>query len=157
MLLLPTPLELGREMKTISTKKKDALTKRRWLVVDAEGKVLGRIASEIASVLRGKHQVTYTPHVDTGDFVIVLNAEKVRLTGRKESDKIYHHHTSWVGGVVSKTAATLREENAPELIKNAVWGMMPKGPLGRAMFKKLKVYTGSEHPHTAQQPEPLTV
>ncbi|HET6344405.1 MAG TPA: 50S ribosomal protein L13 [Myxococcota bacterium] len=144
-------------MKTISTTKKDALKQRRWLVVDAEGKVLGRIASEIASVLRGKHQVTYTPHVDTGDFVIVLNAEKVRLTGRKESDKIYHHHTNWAGGVVSKTAATLREENASELIKNAVWGMMPKGPLGRAMFKKLKVYTGSEHPHTAQKPEPLTV
>lgn len=142
-------------MKTFSRKKKDAQANRRWHLVDAKGKVLGRLASEIANVLRGKHTVDYTPHTDTGDFVIVINADKVVLTGRKEEKKVYHHHTLWAGGVVSKTAATVRAEKPEELIKEAVWGMMPKGPLGRAMYRKLKVYAGNEHPHTAQKPEPF--
>jgi large subunit ribosomal protein L13 len=144
-------------METISTSKENARSMRRWFVVDAEGKVLGRLASQIASVLRGKHQVHYTPHVDTGDFVIVLNAAKVKLTGRKETNKIYHHHTTWAGGVVSRTAATVRQDSPEELIEKAVWGMLPKGPLGRDMARKLKVYAGGEHPHVAQKPEPLAL
>jgi large subunit ribosomal protein L13 len=142
-------------MKTLSRTKKDAQKSRRWHLVDAKGKVLGRLASEIANILRGKHTVDYTPHTDTGDFVIVINAEKVVLTGRKEERKIYHHHTLWVGGVVSRTAATVRAEKPEELVKEAVWGMMPKGPLGRAMYRKLNVYAGGEHPHAAQKPEPF--
>jgi large subunit ribosomal protein L13 len=142
---------------TKSTSKAAALSARRWFVVDAENMVLGRLASQIAHVLRGKHQVTYTPHVDTGDFVIVLNAEKVRLTGNKETTKLYHRHTGWVGGVVSVTPAQLREKDARQLIEKAVWGMMPKGPLGRAMYSKLKVFIGPEHTHSAQQPQALKV
>lgn len=143
-------------MKTESTKKEEALLARRWFVVDAENKVLGRVASEIAKVLRGKHKVTYTPHTDTGDFVIVVNAEKVCLTGKKNENKEYHHHTSWVGGIVTRTAEEVRAQKPTELIENAVWGMMPKGPLGRAMYRKLKVYAGANHPHTAQQPQALS-
>jgi len=142
---------------TKSTSKAAALSARRWFVVDAEGMVLGRLASQIAHVLRGKHQVTYTPHVDTGDFVIVVNAEKVRLTGKKETDKVYHRHTGWVGGVVTTNVAKLREKDARQLIEKAVWGMIPKGPLGRAMYSKLKVFNGPEHTHSAQQPQELKV
>src|SRR5689334_11537905 len=112
-------------METKSKKKKDAEQTRRWFIVDAQQQVLGRIASQIASVLRGKHRVDYTPHVDTGDFVIVLNAAKVKLTGRKESNKIYHHHTTWAGGVVSRAASELRATEPEELIKKAVKGMLP--------------------------------
>ena len=142
---------------TKSTSKAEALAARRWFVVDAKDMVLGRLASQIAHVLRGKHQVTYTPHVDTGDFVIVVNADKIRLTGKKETDKVYHRHTGWVGGVVSATPAQLREKDARLLIEKAVWGMMPKGPLGRAMYSKLKVFIGPEHTHSAQQPKELKV
>ena len=144
-------------MKTKSTSKEEALKRRRWFIVDAEGKVLGRLVSEIASVLRGKRSVYFTPHVDTGHYVIVLNAAKVKLTGRKETSKIYHHHTSWVGGVVSRTAQQVRQKNPEDLIKHAVRGMLPKGTLGRDMARKVKVYANSEHPHGAQQAEPLAI
>lgn len=151
---IKTPL---MKPETKSTPKAEALAARRWFVVDVADMVLGRVASQIAHVLRGKHQVSYTPHVDTGDFVIVVNAEKVRLTGKKETDKVYHRHTGWVGGVVSTTPEKLREKDARQLIEKAVWGMMPKGPLGRAMYSKLKVFKGAEHTHSAQQPKPLKV
>lgn len=142
---------------TTSTSKAAALAARRWFIVDADGRVLGRLASQIAHVLRGKHNVAYTPHTDTGDFVVVVNAEKIRLTGKKETTKLYHRHTGWVGGVVSITPAQLREKDARQLIEKAVWGMMPKGPLGRAMYSKLKVFIGPTHNHTAQQPQALNV
>jgi large subunit ribosomal protein L13 len=142
-------------MKTKSAKAADV--KRRWYVVDVENQVLGRAATKIANVLRGKHKPEYTTHVDTGDFVVVVNASKVKLTGKKESDKLYQHHTMWVGagGVVTFTAAEMREKHPERLVERAVGGMLPKGILGRQMLKKLKVYAGSEHPHAAQQPEPL--
>jgi large subunit ribosomal protein L13 len=142
-------------MKTDSAKAPEIV--RKWFLVDAEGVVLGRAATAIARVLRGKHQTFYTPHLDTGDFVIVVNAGKVRLTGRKESDKMYHHHTGWVGSVVSQNAQKVRERAPERLIEAAVGGMLPRGPLGRRMYKKLKVYAGAEHPHSAQQPKPLAV
>ncbi|MBT6176651.1 MAG: 50S ribosomal protein L13 [Deltaproteobacteria bacterium] len=129
---------------------------RSWFVVDADDQVLGRMASEIAKILRGKHKPTFTAHADTGDFVVVLNAEKVKLTGKKETDKRYRHHTGWVGGLRSVSAAELRAKHPEDLVKKAVWGMLPKGPLGREMFSKLKVYVGSEHPHTAQNPQELS-
>jgi large subunit ribosomal protein L13 len=136
---------------------KQSEIKRNWYVVDLEDKILGRAATEIARVLRGKHKAIFTPSVDTGDFVIVLNAEKVRLTGNKMADKLYHRHTGYPGGLRSITAAKLLEKNPEDLIKKAVKGMLPKNKLGRQMFKKLKVYAGSEHPHTAQQPRELTL
>ncbi len=129
--------------------------KRQWWVVDAADKVLGRTATEIARILRGKHKPIYTPHVDTGDFVIVINCEKVRVTGKKETDKIYHHHTGWVGSVVSETLEKRRARRPELIIKDAVSGMLPKNTLGRNMFKKLKVYAGSAHPHASQKPETL--
>ena len=129
---------------------------RSWFVVDADDQVLGRMASEIAKILRGKHKPTFTAHADTGDFVVVLNAEKVKLTGKKETDKRYRHHTGWVGGLRRVSAAELRAKHPEDLVKKAVWGMLPKGPLGREMFSKLKVYVGSEHPHTAQNPQELS-
>jgi len=130
---------------------------RDWWVIDLgeQNVALGRAASRIASVLRGKHKPTYTPHNDNGDFVIVLNAEKVKLTGNKENDKVYHHHTGYFGGIKSITAGDLREKNPADLVLKAVKGMLPKTPLGRKMFGKLKVYAGGEHPHTAQQPQVL--
>lgn len=140
-------------MKTKSAKKEEVA--RRWYVVDAEGKVLGRLATRIATILRGKHKPEYTPHVDTGDFVIVVNADKVRLTGKKEESKMYHHHTGWAGGIVSRTAAKVRERNPEQIVDLAVKGMLPRGALGRAMYGKLKVYAGPEHPHAAQKPEPM--
>lgn len=142
-------------METPSIKATDI--ERRWFLVDIEGKVLGRTATEIARILRGKHKVEYTPHVDTGDFVVVINAEKVKLTGKKETDKIYHRHTGWVGSLVSKSVAEVRERHPERLIKDAVWGMLPRGPLGRKMFNKLKVYAGAKHPHAGQKPEPLAL
>jgi large subunit ribosomal protein L13 len=134
-----------------------AQVQRKWWIVDAKDVVLGRAASRIASVLRGKHTPQYTPHDDTGDFVIVINADKVRLTGNKEQNKLYQHHTGWIGHIKVRNAAEMRERNPTVLIKDAVQGMLPKGALAKQMFTKLKVYAGAEHPHAAQKPEPLAV
>lgn len=142
-------------MKTFSAKAADV--KRDWYIVDAEGKTLGRLASEIARRLRGKHKPEYTPHVDTGDYIVVINAEKVAVTGRKQTDKVYHHHTGWIGGLKSITFEKLIDKAPERVIEIAVKGMLPKNPLGRAMFKKLKVYAGTEHRHAAQQPKPLEI
>jgi large subunit ribosomal protein L13 len=128
-----------------------------WFVVDLEDQVLGRAAAKIAHVLRGKHKAIYTPHVDTGDFVIVLNADKVRLTGNKLADKKYYRHTGYPGGIREITAGKLLEKRPEDVIKKAVKGMLPKNKLGRQMFKKLKVYAGGNHPHAAQQPKSLVV
>lgn len=130
-------------------------TRREWLVIDATDKVLGRIASEAARRLRGKHKAEFTPHVDTGDYIVIVNAEKVVLTGRKEQDKLYHHHTGYPGGIKQISAAKLREKNACAMVEKAVKGMMPRNSLGRAMLRKLKVYAGAEHRHTAQQPREI--
>lgn len=149
-------LRLGKyNMKTISAKPESV--QHDWFVVDADGKTLGRMAAEIAMRLRGKHKPEYTPHVDTGDYIVVINAEKVRVTGKKETDKMYYHHTGYIGGIKSISFDKLIEKAPERTIESAVKGMMPKGPLGRAMFKKLKVYAGSEHPHTAQQPQELNI
>ncbi len=129
----------------------------RWYVVDADGQVLGRMASEIASVLRGKHKPTFTPHVDDGDFVVVVNAAKVTLTGRKLEQKVYYRHSGYPGGIKSITAGKLLERYPERVIESAVRGMLPKGPLGRRMARKLKVYGGPEHPHAAQRPESMEI
>lgn len=142
-------------MKTYSAKAEDV--SRDWFVVDAADKTLGRLASEIAHRLRGKHKAEYTPHVDTGDYIVVVNAEKVRVTGTKSRDKIYHHHTGYPGGLKSISFEKLIDKAPERVIQGAVKGMLPRNPLGRAMFRKLKVYAGSEHPHTAQQPQVLNV
>jgi len=142
-------------MKTISAKPESV--KRDWYVIDADGKTLGRMASEIAIRLRGKHKPEYTPHVDTGDYIVVINAEKVRVTGNKAKKKIYHSHTGFPGGLKSMSFEKLIEKAPERTIQSAVKGMLPKGPLGRAMFKKLKVYAGQEHPHVSQQPQELTL
>jgi len=130
---------------------------KKWYVVDAEGKTLGRLASRIASILRGKHRADYTPSLDTGEFVVVVNAEKVGFTGKKAEDKVYYHHTGYMGGIKGVTLGRLLQEKPEEVLKKAVWGMLPTGRLGRDMFKKLKVYSGATHPHEAQKPEPLKV
>ena len=140
---------------TYSAKRSD--NKGRWFVVDAEGAVLGRLASGIASRIRGKHNPLYTPHVDTGDWIIVINADKVTLSGRKWEQKNYYRHSGYIGGLKAITARKLLEKRPEELIRSAVKGMLPKNRLGRKRFKKLKVYAGNTHPHEAQQPEPLTV
>ncbi len=140
-------------MRTFSAK--PAEVKRDWYVIDAEGQTLGRLATEIARRLRGKHKPEYTPHVDTGDYIIVINAEKIGVTGNKEADKMYHHHTGYVGNLKSVSLGKLRSTFPDRIIRNAVEGMLPKNPLGRAMFKKLKVYSGSTHDHQAQQPKVL--
>jgi large subunit ribosomal protein L13 len=132
-----------------------ALKDRRWFVLDANGVVLGRLATRTANLLRGKGKPSFTPHVDCGDFVIVINAAKVKLTGKKESDKIYHHHTGFPGGVRSIRAEELRARHPERLIELAVGGMLPKNRLSRALATKLKVYAGAEHPHHAQRPEPV--
>jgi len=142
-------------MTTISAK--PATVKRDWYEVDATDKVLGRLATEIASRLRGKHKPVYTPHVDTGDYIDVVNAEKIHVTGNKASDKMYHHHTGYPGGLKSINFEKLREQAPERILMTAVKGMLPKGPLGRAMLRKLKVYTGPEHRHTAQQPQKLDI
>ncbi len=142
-------------MKTFSAKASEV--NRDWFVVDAADKTLGRLASEIAHRLRGKHKPEYTPHVDTGDYIVVINAEKVRVTGKKASDKVYHHHTGYPGGLKSITFEKLIDKAPERVIQGAVKGMLPRNPLGRAMFKKLKVYAGSEHPHAAQQPQALNI
>jgi large subunit ribosomal protein L13 len=140
-------------MKTISAKAETV--NRGWYTVDADGQVLGRLAAELARRLRGKHKPEFTPHVDTGDHLVVLNAEKVRVTGRKRKQKTYYRHTGYVGHMKSITFERQIEKDARQVIEHAVRGMLPKGPLGRAMLKKLRVYNGAEHPHTAQQPEEL--
>jgi large subunit ribosomal protein L13 len=127
--------------------------KRDWLVIDADGLTLGRLASEIALRLRGKHKPEYTPFLDTGDYVIVINASKVKVTGKKAQDKMYYHHTGYVGGIKSESFENLIARKPEEVIEIAVRGMLPKGPLGRAMFRKLKVYAGETHNHAAQQPQ----
>jgi len=142
-------------MTTISAK--PATVKRDWYEVDATNKVLGRLATEIASRLRGKHKPVYTPHVDTGDYIVVVNAEKIHVTGNKASDKMYHHHTGYPGGLKTINFEKLRERAPERILMNAVKGMLPKGPLGRAMLRKLKVYAGPEHKHTAQQPQKLDI
>jgi large subunit ribosomal protein L13 len=128
---------------------------RKWYLVDAEDAVLGRIATKIATYLRGKNKAIFTPHIDTGDFIIVINADKVRLTGKKLEDKIYYRHSGYPGGLKAETAKDRLRRKPEEIIIDAVWGMLPKGRLGRAMIKKLKVYRGPEHPHKAQKPEIL--
>ena len=140
-------------MKTYSAKASDV--KRSWFLVDADGKILGRLASEVARRLRGKHKAIYTPHVDTGDFIVVVNAEKIIMTGKKATDKNYYHHTGYPGGIKSKTAGKMRLEKPERLIHLAVKGMLPKNSLGRRMLRKLKVYAGDGHPHEAQRPEKL--
>jgi len=140
-------------MKTFSAK--PAEVRRDWYVIDAEGKTLGRLATEIARRLRGKHKPEYTPHVDTGDYIIVVNAEKIGVTGNKETDKIYYHHTGYIGSLKSVTLGKLRKTFPDRIINKAVELMLPKNPLGRAMFKKLKVYAGPNHDHQAQQPKVL--
>ena len=130
---------------------------RKWYVVDAEGCTLGRLASEVAKVLRGKNKPEYTPHVDTGDYIIVINADKVAVTGRKETDKLYYWHTGYVGGIKQATFKEMIARRPEAVIEIAVKGMLPKGPLGRAMFRKLKVYAGAEHQHAAQQPQVLDI
>ena len=142
-------------MKTISIRAQDV--RHDWYVVDAENKTLGRLATEIASRLRGKHKPTYTPHVDTGDYIVVVNAEKVRVTGRKTTDKIYYRHTGYPGGIKGTSFERMRDTHPERIIEKAVKGMLPRNPLGRAMFRKLKVYAGADHPHAAQQPQPLNL
>ncbi|CUB03265.1 MULTISPECIES: 50S ribosomal protein L13 [Marinomonas] len=142
-------------MKTFTAK--PAEVRRDWFVVDAEGKTLGRLATEIARRLRGKHKAEYTPHVDTGDYIVVINAEKVRVTGNKASDKNYYRHTGYPGGLRSMSFEKLIDHAPERVLEIAVKGMLPKGPLGRAMHKKMKVYAGAEHPHTAQQPQELNI
>ena len=142
-------------MKTLSAKPSDVI--HDWYVVDAAEKTLGRLASEIAHRLRGKHKPEYTPHVDTGDYIVVVNAEKIRVTGNKATGKIYHHHTGYPGGLKSISFEKLIDKAPERVIEGAVKGMLPKNPLGRAMFKKLKVYAGTEHPHAAQQPVELNI
>ena len=137
--------------------KGDGATDRRWFVVDAEGRVLGRVATRVAAILRGKHKPTFEPHVDGGDHVIVVNAEKVQLTGRKSSGKIYRWHSGYIGGLREVSADRLLRTHPERVIEWAVQGMLPKGRLGRAMFRKLKVYRGPAHPHAAQRPAPLTI
>jgi large subunit ribosomal protein L13 len=139
--------------KTYSAKPSEV--KRTWYVVDAEGKTLGRLASAIAHTLRGKHKPTYTPHIDTGDYVIVVNAEKVKVTGSKEADKMYYRHSGYPGGLKSAALKDLRAKHPERIIEAAVQGMLPRNTLGRAQFKKMKVYVGAEHPHAAQNPAPL--
>jgi large subunit ribosomal protein L13 len=140
-------------MKTYSAKPSEV--NKKWFIVDAEGQTLGRLASQIAYILRGKHKPIFTPHIDTGDNIIVVNAEKVRLAGNKEATKMYYRHTGYFGGLKSFTASDIRAKHPERLIELAVKGMLPHNVLGRELFRNLKVYNGNEHPHAAQKPEPL--
>ena len=140
-------------MQTVAIRHEDV--SRKWYVVDAENKVLGRLASEVARILRGKHKPIYTPHVDSGDYVIIVNAAKVVLTGNKWAQKLYRWHTGYPGGLREVPAEKMRQQRPERIVELAVRGMLPKTKLGRAMFRKLKVYAADTHPHTAQQPEPL--
>ena len=138
-------------MKTFTAKPSDI--KRQWLLIDATDKTLGRLATEVAMILRGKNKPEFTPHMDTGDYVIIVNAEKVAVTGNKRKDKTYFHHTGYIGGIKSISFDKLIATHPERVIEKAVKGMLPKGPMGRVMYKKLKVYAGENHPHTAQQPQ----
>ena len=142
-------------MRTYFPKKGDI--EPRWFIIDAEGKILGRLSTAIAKILSGKNKPTYTPFLDTGDHVIVINAEKIVLTGKKESDKIYRSHSQYPGGLKERAARFVRAEKPERIIEEAVWGMLPKSKLGRQMLKKLKVYRGTDHPHEAQNPERVEV
>ncbi|OGA25412.1 MAG: 50S ribosomal protein L13 [Betaproteobacteria bacterium RIFCSPLOWO2_02_FULL_67_26] len=142
-------------MKTFSARPETAT--HEWYVVDAAGKVLGRLASEIARRLRGKHKPEFTPHVDTGDYIVVVNVDKLRVTGRKAQDKTYYRHSGYPGGIYSTSFAKLQARHPDRVLRLAVKGMLPKGPLGYAMLKKMKMYTGAGHPHEAQQPKPLEI
>ncbi len=142
-------------MKTFSAK--PAEVQRDWFVVDATGKTLGRLSTEIARRLRGKHKPVYTPHVDTGDYIVVVNAEKIRVTGNKMTDKMYHHHTGYIGSLKSISLEKQLEKAPERVLQASVKGMLPRGPLGRQMLSKLRVFAGPEHPHTAQQPVPLEI
>ena len=139
--------------KTYSAKKSDIT--RNWHIIDAEDAVLGRMASKVASILKGKHKPIYTPSIDTGDHVVIINAEKVKLTGKKLENKVYWRHSGYTGGIKSQTAADIMEKNPEKVIRHAIAGMLPKNTIGRKMIKKLKVYAGPDHPHKAQQPKPL--
>ena len=139
--------------KTISAK--PAEVERAWYVIDGENQIVGRLASQVATILRGKHKPSFTPHVDTGDFVIVVNADKVRFSGNKEDDKLYYSYSGYPGGLKTRTARVMRQRRPEYLVRHAVKGMLPKGPLGRQMLKKLKVYAAPTHPHEAQQPQVL--
>ena len=142
-------------MKTFSAKAHEV--RRDWFVVDAADKTLGRLASEIARRLRGKHKPEYTPHVDTGDYVVVVNADRIRVTGRKASDKMYYHHTGYIGNMKSVSFKKLQQKAPGRVLELAVKGMLPKNPLGRAMYRKLKIYAGPQHQHAAQQPKTLDI
>ncbi|MEX0959712.1 MAG: 50S ribosomal protein L13 [Burkholderiales bacterium] len=142
-------------MRTFTAKAHE--TQHDWLLVDATDKVLGRLAADIAKRLRGKHKPIYTPHVDTGDYIVVVNAERIRVTGNKPQAKTYHRHSGYPGGLYSTNFSKLQKEHPERILEKAVKGMLPKGPLGSAMLKKLKVYAGSAHPHSAQQPKSLNV
>ena len=144
-------------MRTVQMTKAESLAQRRWYVIDAEGQVLGRMATEIARVLRGKHKPSFSPHVDGGDFVIVVNAKRVKLTGSKETDKRYYRHSGYPGGLRVRTLSEMREKKPEAVVRLAVKGMLPKNRLGKGQLGKLKVYAGPEHPHQAQLPMPLTV
>jgi large subunit ribosomal protein L13 len=148
-------LKLTEQTKSISHE--NALKNRRWVLIDADGRALGRVASRAASVLRGKHRPDFTPHQDTGDFVIIINAAQVKLTGTKAEDKLYHRHTGYPGGLRTTTAGKMRESKPERLLETAVRGMLPKNRLGRRLFTKLKVYRGAEHPHAAQRPETMAL
>lgn len=142
-------------MKTIFTNSETV--KRDWYVIDATDKTLGRLATEVARRLRGKHKPDYTPNCDTGDYIVIINAEKVRTTGNKVKDKVYYRHTEYPGGIRSQTLEQVLQKHPERVIEKAVKGMLPSGPLGFAQFRKLKVYAGGDHPHTAQQPQPLNI
>ena len=142
-------------MKTISARPETV--QHDWYVIDATDKVLGRLATEVARHLRGKHKPIYTPHVDTGDYIVIINADKVRVTGNKEEGKMYHQHTGFPGGIKTVNLKTMREKYPDRIIMSAVRGMMPKGPLGRAMLTKLRIFSGAEHTHQAQQPKTLEI
>jgi large subunit ribosomal protein L13 len=142
-------------MKTFSAKPADV--KHEWFVIDAQSQVLGRVASEVARRLRGKHKAIYTPHVDTGDYIVVINAAQLRVTGHKHTDKIYYRHTGFPGGIRATRFCDMQAKHPGRALEKAIKGMLPKGPLGYAMYKKLKVYGGADHPHAAQQPKVLTL
>ncbi|MEE9494013.1 MAG: 50S ribosomal protein L13 [Gammaproteobacteria bacterium] len=142
-------------MKTFSAKAHEV--RRDWFLVDADGKTLGRLATEIARRLRGKHKAIFTPHVDTGDYIVVINAGKIRVTGNKVNDKMYHRHTGYIGNMKSVNFKTMQEKVPGRVLELAVKGMLPKNPLGREMYRKLKIYAGSEHKHAAQQPQALDI
>ena len=144
-------------MKAMTISAKPETVQQDWYIVDASGKTLGRLCSELARRLRGKHKPVYTPHVDTGDYIVVINAEKIAVTGKKLQDKMYYRFTGYVGNLKSESLGQALDAHPERVIETSVKGMLPKNPLGRAMFKKLKVYKGSEHPHTAQQPQVLDI